>query len=146
MALSFRPSLEDLAICAVQVGRNLGEAIRSCRPPHGGLDWPRVAATQRRLLDGDVLDSRDTIVLEILETALKEAIIVEVTGSQPEFVYVGYDEEGDEAWALVMQPTYSRRGAKLLEIQEHLKELLDLRRLINDRITARKVLTSSAGH
>lgn len=135
---SHRPSVDDLALRAVRLGRDLAPALRPhCR----AVDLPQAGAALRRLDAGDVFDVRDLVVFEALEAALHDEIVRETLGSRLEFVFLTDGEGQEDPW-IARVPERTHRGDELAKIQRNLGELIGLRRQVEDRIRASGAVAS----
>ena len=137
-----RPSLDTLAVQAVQQARRLHEQLAGlpiC--PTRELAHGTYQATLRRLETGNLADDRDLYVFETLARGIDASLAAEITGSRDEGRLIGCDEDG-VVWDVVSVPTYAPRGEALIAAQQGLAAFLALRRHLHDRARAERLVSS----
>ncbi len=132
--------IEELAMLAVRLGREVGEALEEMS--YAGRQTASLAdvnALLRRLQIGDLSDGKDQVTIRNIQSDIGSEIFQEARGTRTEPVVIGYDEDG--AICEMQQLTvFTDKGSALQTLELLIISFIDARRKLMDRANADRLI------
>ncbi len=134
-------TLDELAIDAVRIGREIAEAARALHLGGNSKDAAFVTRALARLHDRQPLHDADACGLETVRRILEADIAREVASHKTQFFPTDFDECGPIGETREV-PTYTERGEGLIKLRGMFNRFSNVRSALYDHLAAHQLLNA----
>ncbi len=139
--LYYRPNMDDLAVGAIGLGRQLADRARSVYLGDNAKEVAFVARCFAGLKERQPFNQADEGGYYAVKDILERCIASELLGMDRHLEEIGYDEFGPR-FGIRETPTYSERGNALIDLQTLFQKFMKCRNDVLDQVAAHRCLNN----